>query len=167
MSWCFTGRSNQTYPQYHSACSTAPTASTQAIEVWSTLKERTKAKTEVNHQGWSNIKQSCLWRNLRKRRLDCQVGQSSLDGQRSDTVEDDATGTQYSRDRVHIKPTPSTCKKTIVCEPHNRGWSSVSKSADYTSLSLQLCITYFVVTCCISKVTHLAIKITFYKRATN
>ena len=30
----------------------------------------------------------------------------SVDGQRSYTVEDDATGTQYSRDRVHIKPIP-------------------------------------------------------------
>ena len=30
----------------------------------------------------------------------------SVDGQRSCTVEDDATGTQYSRDRVHIKPIP-------------------------------------------------------------
>ena len=30
----------------------------------------------------------------------------SADGQRSYTVEDDATGTQYSRDRVHIKPIP-------------------------------------------------------------
>ena len=38
----------------------------------------------------------------------------SVDGQRSYTVEDDATGTKYSRDRVHIKsipgyaPTPPT-----------------------------------------------------------
>ena len=39
--------------------------------------ERTmKAKTEVNHQGWSNTKQSCLWRNLRQRRPDSQVGRS-------------------------------------------------------------------------------------------
>ena len=39
--------------------------------------ERTmKAKTEVNHQGWSNTKQSCLWRNLRQRRPDSQVGWS-------------------------------------------------------------------------------------------
>ena len=30
----------------------------------------------------------------------------SVDGQRSYTVEDDATRTQYSRDRVHIKPIP-------------------------------------------------------------
>ena len=30
----------------------------------------------------------------------------SVDGQRSYTVEDDATGTQYSGDRVHIKPIP-------------------------------------------------------------
>ena len=30
----------------------------------------------------------------------------SADGQRSYIVEDDATGTQYSRDRVHIKPIP-------------------------------------------------------------
>ena len=30
----------------------------------------------------------------------------SVDGQRSYTLEDDATGTQYSRDRVHIKPIP-------------------------------------------------------------
>ena len=29
-----------------------------------------------------------------------------MDGQRSYTVEDDATRTQYSRDRVHIKPIP-------------------------------------------------------------
>ena len=40
----------------------------------------------------------------------------SVDGQRSYTVEDDATGTQYSRDRVHIKsipgyaPTPPTAE---------------------------------------------------------
>ena len=38
----------------------------------------------------------------------------SVDGQRSYTVKDDATGTQYSRDRVHIKPgyapTPPTTK---------------------------------------------------------
>ena len=76
MSWCFTGRSNQTYPQYHSACLTAQTASTQAIEVWNTQREQMKATTEVNHQGWSNIKQSCLWRILRKRRPDGQVGWS-------------------------------------------------------------------------------------------
>ena len=40
----------------------------------------------------------------------------SVDGQRSYTVEDDATGTKYSRDRVHIKsipgyaPTPPTAE---------------------------------------------------------
>ena len=30
----------------------------------------------------------------------------TMDGQRSYTVEHDATGMQYSRDRVHIKPIP-------------------------------------------------------------
>ena len=29
-----------------------------------------------------------------------------MDGQRSHTVEDDAIGTQYFRDQVHIKPIP-------------------------------------------------------------
>ena len=44
MSWCFTGGSNQTYHQYHLACSTAPTASMQATEVWSTQREQWKRK---------------------------------------------------------------------------------------------------------------------------
>ena len=56
--------------------STTPTASTQAIGVWSTQKEQIKAKTDGNHQSWSSIKQSFLWRNLRTRNLDGQVGKS-------------------------------------------------------------------------------------------
>ena len=58
----------------------------------------------------------------------------TVDGQRSYTVEDDATGTQYSRDRVHIKPilgnaaTPPTAKAAS-----KRGKESVSALVEMPS----------------------------------
>ena len=113
-SWCFTGRSNQTYPQYHSACLTPQTASTQAIEVWNTQREQMKATTEVNHQGWSNIKQSCLWRNLRTRRPDGQVGRLFQ------WTDNDHTPWKTTQPEHNIPETGSISSQSLDMPPHQQ-----------------------------------------------
>ena len=40
----------------------------------------------------------------------------TVDDQRSYTVEDDSTGTQYSRDRVHIKPIPGNAATSLTAK---------------------------------------------------
>ena len=45
----------------------------------------------------------------------------TVDGQRSYTVEDDKTGTQYSRDRVHIKPIPGNSATTPTVKGDSKG----------------------------------------------
>ena len=45
----------------------------------------------------------------------------TVDGQRSYTVEDDKTGTQYSRDRVHIKPIPGNATTPPTVKGDSKG----------------------------------------------
>ena len=61
----------------------------------------------MNHKGWSNIKRSHVYEEPSGKEGRWSSGTIvSVDGQRSYTVEDDATGTHYSRYLVHIKPIP-------------------------------------------------------------
>ena len=72
-----------------------------------------------------------------------QVGWSfQWTDQQSYTIEDDATGTQYSRDRVHIKPipenapTPPTARASS--EGREEGASSASGNAEHQDYSRRL-----------------------------